>query len=247
MFGDPEGTGTTDSPETDSLEEVGTETGDETADSGKGKSGKTVTIPFDEYMSLKTQREAQNRARAESGTRSTTTDDRAPEAQAMSDRISARADRLVRLKAAAKAGNEDAQVLVDAVETVQESEQRQLYRMEMRDVPEAKRAEVQATMRREGFGSPFAAYKWMRGDEADALEIENKTLREKLAEKDRPRAKVEGTKMRSEVGRSSAKTSADGTIEISAADYARDSADPVKWAQFKAARRSGKLKIFGTR
>jgi hypothetical protein len=247
MFGDPEDTGTTDSA-VESGEDAAVETADDSADGGRGKTGKTVTIPFDEYMSLKTQREAENRARAESGARGlNTTDERAPEARAMSDRIAQREDRLVRLRVAAKAGNEDAQVLVDAVETVQESEQRQLYRMEMRDIPESKREAVQAAMRKNGITSPFAMWKFMRGDEADTLEMENKDLRAKLADKDRPRVKVEGTKMRSEVGRSSGKTNADGVIEISAADYARDSSDPAKWAQFKAARRAGKLKIFATK
>jgi len=247
MYGDPEDVAT-DAAAVDDSQPAGTDAADATTDSGEGKS-KTVTIPFDEYMSLKKKREEENRARkVESGERDHATDTRSPDTRTLQRNVSNREERLARLRMAAREAEKqgvtdsDAHVLLDVLETAQEAEQRQLFRMEMRDIPESKRDAVLEAIRKRG-GSPWATYKWLRGDEADVLEAENKSLREQVEKGRAPKPKVEGTKMPAAVARGAAAKNEDGVIEISPADYARDSTDPAKWAAFKKARREGKLRI----
>lgn len=245
MFGDPEGNDVVE-PEVAGGAEGAAEVAGEEAAEAKEEPKRKVTIPLEEYEALQRKaRETGGRAGAESGVRANTTDNRAPEAKALQDRVAARDNRLARLRMAAEAGNEDAQVLVDTLETVQESEKRQLYRMEMRDVPESKRGAVREVMDQRGLSSPFAAYKWLRSEEADTLENEVKDLRAKLAEGGKPKPKVEGTKMRSEVKQPSSNGSANQ--EVTPDEWIAAMNDPEKRQTFKAAKAKGTLKIVARR
>ena len=206
----------------------------------EGDKPKKVTIPLEEYEAL--QRKARDRAAAERTDRGSTTDARPAEASKMQDRIAAREDRLTRLRIAAKAGNEDAQVLVDTLETVQESEQRQLFRMEMRDVPEAQRTQVRELMEQTRLTSPYAAYKLLRADRADELEVENRTLREQVTKKDVPRPKVEGTKMPSVTARAATK---DAPKDIPYDEWIEGMKDPDTRKALKSRKAAGAKIVMG--
>lgn len=243
MFEERPEAGTTDLPETDGDDLAATESGDESADSEKVASGvKKVTIPFDEYISLKTDREERNRARAtESGVRVTTTDTGTSEAAEQRKRIDDEDALIQRLQLNADAGDEYAKAQLALAKRTAQANRETLYRLEMFDVPEAKRELVKDVMRKRGMQSPFAAYKLVRADDADTLEATVKELRAKLEAKDTPRVKVESTKMRSAVSGPASKGS--GPKEVTPQEWIEGMRDTSTRAAFKAAKAKGELVI----
>jgi hypothetical protein len=251
MFGDPEeGAGTTDAA-AESSDNAAVEAADADGGSaGDDKGKKTVTIPFDEYMSLKTRREQENRSRAESGDRNTATDSRAPEVEDQRRLVEREEDLLKRLQYNADARNADgtladpyAAAVVASTKRSLAAEQRMLFRMEMQEVPADRRELVRDLMQKRGFTSPFAAYKFMRGDEAEGLEAENRSLKAQLAERDKAKDKprVESTRMQSQVSRGG--SSKDSDREVTTDEWISAMSDPVKRKEFKAAKAAGKLTI----
>lgn len=222
--------------------------GDDIATEG-GDDPKKVTISQQEYLALKTAREKHkadlaelDRLKASNGVR-TTTDNRNSEADKQRKTVNAREERLKRLRLAAESGNEDAQVMVDAVELSLESERRQLYRFEMQEVPESQRDDVKSFMHEHGVKSPAVALELIRGKKYPILEAEIADLRKQLEEKSKPKPKVEARV----VGAPKAKASntENGVEYVPLADYTARMDDPALRHATKKARDAGKLKIRG--
>lgn len=242
MFGDPDAG--TPEPELDGGEEAGTpeaqdggEKGDDKVAISKGELG-VWKSKAEQFNALKAENE---RLKAERESR-TTTDNRGSEAEERRNQIAARADRIARLRIAAKT-NEDAAVLVDTLEITQESEQRQLYRLEMSEVPKDERAEVQAFMRERGLSSPAIAHQMMRGGSRfETLAEENRRLRAEIEEAKKPKPKIEGTRI---VGKSSATVTkkSDGVLSMNVQQYNDEMATPEGREKIRAARREGKFEL----
>ena len=242
MFGDPEDAGTVEADAAGGGDAAAV--ADVDAGGAEEAPKKKVTIPFEEYESLKRKaREGEGGAKVERSERATTTDSRSPETIAQQRRVDEEEDLMSRLKFTAEQRDKDGN-LVDPYTAAQFAlykrnlavEQRNLYRMEMQDVPDSKRELVRDVMAKKGFTSPYAAYRFVRGDEADTLEQENRDLKARLSEKDKPKAKVEGTKMPAAVGR----TGKDGgPKDIPYQEWVEGMADPARRKALKAAKRAG--------
>lgn len=175
----PEGAGTEPNPAVDSPE-AGT-----TADPGQGNDAngneKTVTITQHEYLTIKTARENEKRLQAEldairSGNgapKPPTTATEKPETRVRNE---------AKLRAAAEAGNEDAQVLVDAIDEARAMGRSVRFEMEMAAIPEADRADVERIMKETGAPSPKLAQKLLRGERHEAQAETIARLERELAE-----------------------------------------------------------------
>jgi len=222
--------------------------GDDIATEG-GDEPKKVTISQQEYLALKTAREKHKadlaeleRLKATNGVR-TTTDNRNSEADDQRKLVNAREERLRKLRLAADSGNEDAQIMVDAVEVALESERRTLYRLEMQDIPESLRGDVKSFMSEHGVKSPSVALELVRGKKYPSLEAEIADLRKQLDEKSKPKPKVE-TRV---VGAPKAKASniENGVEFVTLAEYTARMDDPALRHGTRKARDAGKLKVRG--
>lgn len=222
-----------------------------------GGTVKKVTVPFDEYIALKVAAEQRNKAEAEKGARSTTTDTSHSEAaaqRAQADELRAQLAEderyLARIEEAAKSGNEEARAAVavhrSAVRSAKaslEAQEKTAHMLEMFEIPEAERAEVKQFMATEGIKSPAVARQYMRGGtkyETQAQEIARLTAA--LAEAQKPKPVIEPTTVRG-AAKASMEKKADGVQVISLTNYQRDMADPVKARSLIALRKAGKLDI----
>lgn len=188
---------------------------------------------------------------AERGQR-TTTDNRSPEVEDARGSLEdaqreLEADRayLARVEQAAKAGNEEARaalaVVRSAVKASERSlaaEERTVYRLEMADVPEARRTAVRDLMTKTpGLRSPALAFRLLRGEEAGTMETEIERLRRENEELRKTRPQVE----RRIPGASKAADAKNGIPVLTQEEYAKRMAENP--AQTIADRKAGKFKV----
>lgn len=220
-----------------------------------GKEGaadeRKVAIPREEYDSLvessrkRRELEAENqRLRSESNVRSTTTDNRAGDADNLRQRLAERAQYISQLRVAAENPNNiDARALMAVHDSIQEMEYRQLFRLEMEDIPKDKREAVKRYMVENRQSSPLAAYREMRAPEADSMEAEVASLRARIAELEKPKAKVETTRMPGSVTKPSKPADTNGKMVMTPDEYAEGMNDPEKRKDIMTARRERRLEL----
>lgn len=262
MFGDPEAG--TDAPPAETVEETAIDAGEgESGSEDEGQEGKPkkVSIPLDEYISLKTGRESEKaelaRLRAERETR-TTTDSRVSEADEARNSLEEQERQLEndrqymrRIEAVAKAnpgpeGDEARAALavvrtaVRASERSVQSEQRVLYRLEMAEIPKDKQQAVKELIdKTPGLKSPALAHRFLKGDEHETLAQENERLR-----KENEKLKTPGPKPPTPIrGGSKASVTTNGVEEITLAEYTARMSDPLRMNETKRARDGKKLVV----
>lgn len=241
----PEGAAT-DTPKADGADEARTDAA-AVADGDANGANDKVSIPRHEYEAREREKaqaqalkEENARLKAEAEARRNPPTDRASEADKTRASIEKRERHMARLREARDGGDEASDVLLTALETVQESEQRTLYRLQMADIPDAERDEVKAFMREQGITMPAVARQLMRGTKYETLESENARLKAELAAKGKPAPKVEDTRIIGAPGGSRGPAPKKGA-PISLADYnQRMRDDPAGTA---AARRAGEFTI----
>lgn len=224
-----------------------------TPDAGDGsEAGEGEIKPVDGKLAMawKTKAERVNELEAENARlkaladQRTTTDDRGSEADEMRRKVVERENRLRWVNQLADSGDEGAKALRDTLEVTLESEQRQLYRLEMAEIPKEDRAEVQKLMTERRLRSPADAYERLRGGHRyETLAEENARLRKELETKSRPAPNVD----RRVVGDAKAGASKmeNGVETITLQEYNRRMADPALWKETKTARDGKRLQIKG--
>lgn len=245
----PEGAAT-DTPAADGAEEARTDAPAAVDDGdANGDKSEKVTIPRHEYNAIRSSREREKaleeenaRLKADAEARRNPPTDRATEADRTRASIEKRERHMARLREARDAGDEASDVLLTALEAVQESEQRTLYRLQMADVPEGEREAVKAFMREQRIDMPAVAHQLMRGKKYETLEQENARLRAELdaTKKPKPAPKVEDVRIVGSPGGSRAPAAKKGAPIPLAEYHERMRKDP---AGTTAARKAGEFTI----
>lgn len=159
--------------------------GEAAGEGGDDKATSKVSIPRHEYDGLQ---EASRRAKAletelaEARTNGAKPPTASPEVDDQRKVVQQREKSLAKLRAAAEAGSEEAQIVLDAREDALDVERRMLYRMEMQEIPAGERAEVKKFMDEKGIGSPAIANELMLGKKAPGLSAKIAELEAQVAE-----------------------------------------------------------------
>jgi len=247
----------------DPLDETADEAAIESAEDGQGSENegsaqrKMVTVPFDEFIALKVAQEQANKAKADSETRSTTTDTADSEVSEQRQALEKRQAQLrsdeayiAQIERAAESGNEEARAALALARTSQvnaraalEAEERTVARLELFEIHKDERPEVLKFMKDNGIKSPAVAHRIMRGgDRFETMAQENARLKMELEEAKKPKPLAPTTTIRG-AAKASAERKANGIVQIDQAKYIEDMRDPVKARPLLAARRAGKLEI----
>lgn len=224
-----------------------------TPDAGDGsEAGEAEIKPVDGKLAMawksKAERvnelEAENARLKELADKRNTTDDRMSESDELRKKVADREQRLRWVNQLADSGDEGAKALRDTLEVTLESEQRQLYRLEMSEIPKEDRGEVEKLMRERRLRSPADAYERLRGGHRfETLSEEVARLKKELEAKSRPAPVVD----RRVVGEAKAGASKmeNGIEIVTLQEYHRRMADPALWKETKTARDGKRLQIKG--
>lgn len=179
-----------------------------------------------------------------------TTDSRGSEVEEQRKQLQEDERYLARLEIAAESGNEDAKVLraavrksVAAQKSAIESEQKTSYRLEMFEIPEARREEIRAFMRDHGVGSPAVAKRLIDGGRTDEMQKEIDRLKAEVEEAKKPKSKAQDTRIVPGRTGSVSNTKSDGSLSLNVSDYNKEMQTPEGRAKIKAARAAGKFNL----